>query len=331
MANNLTFRLFQPDDIAGVLQLWEESSGWGSISEEQFCEWYVETPYGEALLVVALDEANCVVGQEVFIPSKVYVDGTEKKALRISAPILAKEFRGEINDGPQTIIEMYRVGIKAAIEKGYSIIYFFPVVSYLPFFRRFSSLLGLKANQFIATTFDCYALSTLSRLAENLAVEEAVEVSIATEFNEEYDRLWQDAKNEFPINCAVVRSSGWLKWKLGSHCVFEVRRKEDKELIGYAAIKKKTGLLVDALARTPKDLETVVRTAIETLLESNDLKNHAKIEEIKIMKTDVLASIIEKLGFIRNEFQFGFYCYSLDDTIAMQSLEPSRWYLMPND
>jgi hypothetical protein len=104
--------------------------------------------------------------------------------------------------------------------------------------------------------------------------------------------LWQSAKNEFPIHCAIARSSDWLKWKLGGHWVLEVRRIDDKKLIGYAAIKKGSGLLVDALARTQKDLETTLITAIEFLCHS-DLANQAKPEEIKLMKTEALASVTE--------------------------------------
>lgn len=79
MAGNLTFRLFEPDDIEGILRLWSGDSGWGGITEQQFYDWYINTPYGECLIAVALDKENSIVGQEVFTPSKIYVDGKEKK------------------------------------------------------------------------------------------------------------------------------------------------------------------------------------------------------------------------------------------------------------
>lgn len=226
---------------------------------------------------------------------------------------------------------MYRVGMNAAIENGYSVVYSFPVVAWLPFLRRLSQMPGLKPNQFATAKFDCYALPLKSFSAENLADNEAVEILLATEFNEEYNELWLSAKNELPINCGVARCSTWLEWKLGSHCVLEVRQRDNKELTGYAAFKKDSGLLVDALARTPKDLETTVTAAIKALCRRDDLINQANIKEIKVMKTDALARIILKLGFEPIKFKFAFWCYSIDETVSTEAVEPSRWYMMPND
>ncbi len=238
MARNLTFRLFQPGDIEGILRLWSDDSGWGGITEQQFYDWYVNTPYGECLIAVALDEENRIVGQEIFTPTRVYVGGTEKKALRFSAPILAKDFSERLGFGSHPTVEMFKVAGTAAISKGYSLIYAFPARAWL----RFTSLFILpelgKAPGFTAE-FDCCGFSTKSFLSGELKADDKFEVSLVSEFGENYDILWQSAKNEFPINCAIARSSNWLKWKLGGHCVLEVRRKGDKELIGYAAIKKK--------------------------------------------------------------------------------------------
>ena len=331
MANILTFRLFQPDDIAGVLQLWKESSGWGGITEEQFYKWYVETPYGESLLVVAIDEANRVVGQEVFTPSKIYVGGKEKKALRLSAPILAKEFREKMGKATHPSIQMFRVGLNAAVDCGYSLIYAFPVPGWLRYIRLVAPQIGVDSQKFVFVESDCYALSLNSTAGGNLKIENDLEVSFISEFNDEYDDLWQSAKQNFPINCAIVRNSDWLKWKLGSHCVLEVRRNNDKELMGYAAIKKDSGLLVDALARTPNDLETIITVAIEALSQREDSKNQANIEEIKVMKTQALASVIQKLGFKREKFKFAFWCYSIDESVPCKVIEPQQWYVMPND
>jgi len=331
MVDNLTFRLFQPDDIEGILRLWNDDSGWGGITEEQFYKWYIDTPYGECLISVALDEKNRIVGQEVFTPTRIYVDGKEKKALRLSAPILTKEFREQMGKAAHPSIQMFRVGLNAAVECGYSVIYAFPVPGWLRYIRLVAPQIGVDSRKFVFAEPDCYALSLKSFANGNCKITADIEISFASVFNDSYDNLWQSAKNEFPINCAIVRSSGWIKWKLGSHCVFEVRRRENKELLGYAAIKRQTGLLVDALARTPQDLETTITAIIKALAESEDLRNQANVEEIKVMETESLASVIQKLGFEREKFKFAFWCYSIDESVPIQSLEPSRWYLMPKD
>lgn len=329
MAGNLTYRLFQPNDVAGVLQLWEESSGWGGITEEQFYKWFIETPYGNALLVVAVDEKNRIVGQEVFTPSKICVGGTEKKALRFSSPILAKNFSVKLGSANHPTIEMYKVAMRAAIENNYSLVYAFPARAWLRFTPLFE-IPEISNRQSFTGEFDCYSFSINAEIKDDSRSGKKFQVSLASKFEEKYDALWESAKKNFPINCAVARNSKWLKWKLGSHCVLEVNSKDGRELLGYVAIKKDSGLLVDALARTPKDLETTVKIAIKSFCQ-NGLADETRVNEIKLMKTDALAPIAQKLDFKPTKFKFAFWCYSIDESVQNHLFEPSRWYMMPKD
>ncbi len=159
MAENLTFRLFQPDDLAGILRLWEEDSGWGGITAQQFNNWYVNTPYGECLIVVAVNEENRIIGQKIFTPSRISVDGEEKKALRLSAPILTKEFRARISNESHPITGMYKLGAKTAFEKGFNLIYSFPVPAWLPVIKLMFPKIGIDMKKVVAAQIECSALS----------------------------------------------------------------------------------------------------------------------------------------------------------------------------
>jgi hypothetical protein len=94
ITTELTYRLYEEKDLPHVLRLWEESSGWGAITEEQFHQWYLNTPYGPCIVIVASDEDDNVVGQLVFTPSHVQVTNKVLKAVRAAAPILHESFKG---------------------------------------------------------------------------------------------------------------------------------------------------------------------------------------------------------------------------------------------
>lgn len=322
MTDNLTFRLFQPDDLAGILRLWEEHSGWGGITAKQFDDWYINTPYGECLIVVAVNEKNTIVGQEVFTPSRIYTNGEEKKALRISAPILTKEFRAQISNAAHPIIRMYKTGVEAAVEKGFSLIYSFPMAAWIPIIKLNFPRIGNDSGKLCAGQIECYSLA----LKSFSSCKNGYKTSVIKTFSDEYDSFWRATAVNFPLNTAIVRKSNWLNWKFGGHLVLEVRK--DNELIGYTAIKKETGLIEDALARTPDDLEIVVKEVVNYLSAEKDIFPHG---EIKLKRTPATFSIIEKLDFQKIAFKFGFWCFSPDDSIAVENLKISRWFMMPND
>ena len=63
----ITYRIFDKKDLPGILSLWENFSGWGGITSEQFTQWYINTPLGSCLIVVATDETDTVLGQIVLV------------------------------------------------------------------------------------------------------------------------------------------------------------------------------------------------------------------------------------------------------------------------
>jgi hypothetical protein len=327
MAEALSYRIYEPTDLDAVLQLWEQHSGWGGISELQFKSWYLETPEGSSMIIVAVNEANHVVGQTVFIPSKIYVGGEVIKAFRIAAPILDNSIRQKDlkRASAHPAFSMFRFGIQLAQEKGYELVYFFPAFAW-------TGVLKLLDN-ITQTTYDCFGISLEKPetfnpgLANKLTVKEVS----GNKFTAEYDQLWQEAIHNFPIECGVVRNATAITWKLAEHLVFEIRQAETSQLKGYVAIKKKTGLIMDMLARTKEDSEMVFAAFVQAVHHSNPNKIHAEWKEIKGMYTQTFQSVLKNMHFEIQNFTFAFGFSSLESTTDQNFLQTDNWYLMPAD
>src|SRR5262249_49496711 len=136
MDQNITYRLFEDQDLPGLLALWEEESGWGGMTEELWRKWYLETPNGPCLVAVAIGEGGEVSGQAVFTPTQVVVGDKEIRALRISAPILRKELRQAALKLNHPFIGLYLAGASAALKQGYGMLYGLPDQNWVPFVRR---------------------------------------------------------------------------------------------------------------------------------------------------------------------------------------------------
>jgi len=312
-----------------MLRLWEAESGWGAITEKQWREWYLETPHGESLVVVAAQESGEVVGQQVFTPTLVEVNDRELRALRLSAPILHKDFRRQIRRTDHPMIGLYLTAMELAVEQKYSFIYALPEYAWLPFFQWLTRS-GL--HPFATAEYGCLALA-LDENADSIDVSaiNGLTVSIAAEFGEDYNKLWNEAKKSFPINCAVIRKPHWLNWKIGGHLTLEVRHASDRSLVGYVAVKKESGLLVDMLARKPEDLSGVVIAALRMLKSEEGRATLNGINSLKAMETPILRPLLRELGFAPVEFKFAFICDNLDPLLADETIAPEQWYLMPND
>ena len=188
MSEALTYRLFEERDLPSLLRLWEEA-GWGIITEEVWRRWYLETPYGTCLVVVAVDENEEVAAQKIFTPSRVIVDAEERRALRISAPIIRSNMRRDsLRRTDHPIVGLYMKAVEAAIEQGYDIIYSLPEHGWLPFFR-WAPRMGLP--RFAESEHACFALPlNIERRCEAVRPTHHLMARPVAEFGDDYDQLW---------------------------------------------------------------------------------------------------------------------------------------------
>lgn len=322
----ITYRLYREADTEGVLHLWAESSGWGGITREQFERWYLRTPYGECLIVVAVDEAEKVVGQLVFTPSLVLVDGRGRNAFRASAPILDKSLQnGRITSANHPVVEMLKTGVALARQRGFHLLYVFPAMGWTAVLKLFPSF-GLPHMQ--PTSFPCFEVS----LKNPSTLKSQGDLSVRKlegGFAPEYDDLWAEAASALPVRCGVVRNTKWLAWKLGAHAVFEVRTKDSNDLQGYVAVKRDSGLLVDMLAKNRAALQKNLQAVVQALHQQNPEAISTPWTAIKGMYTPFLQSIFPALDTVNFNFAFG--CCPLHHSVQPEQLNPDQWYMMPND
>lgn len=314
--------------MPGILRLWETYSGWGAITEEQFSEWYLRTPFGPCLVVVAEDKDGNIAGQMVFMPAWVRIDGQTYRALRAIAPILRDDIRRQrltSRDHPAT--RMIEQGIYLSRSQGFDLIYTFPSVGWLALLRLFPRF-----------GFDPWQMGTypgiridLSKIPMQLLSDASVQVERTDTFTEAFAVLWQGAATEWPIACGVERTPAWLRWKRGNNLTIAVRRPEQQELLGYASIDLQTANLVDLLARSKADLPEVWKAVFQYLHHGHPSRLPIPLTEIKIMPNRYLQPLLKEMNAEPIDYTFAFACFVLNKDIPITSVHPDQWYLMPND
>lgn len=324
MSERLTYRLFEERDVPSLLHLWE-AAGWGAISEEQWRTWFLDTPHGACLIMVAADERGEIAGQEIFTPSRVSVGDREVKALRLSAPILRREVRRDsMRSREHPAVALYYAAETEAIAQGYSIVYSLPEHAWLPAFQRLS--------RFVTAEFNCVSLRLDAELPSQIK-EFALELYAqpVVSFGEEYEALWQVAREGFKGTCGVVRRPNWLAYRNSGRVALEVRRRLDQSLCGYVAVKKRGGLIADALAPDSAELPHVLAAAIDYLANARNGDARTDGDTLKAMETATLRSALGALGFAPTDYKFAFACNSIDESLPAAWIAPECWYVMPGD
>ncbi|HET6980367.1 MAG TPA: hypothetical protein VFI24_28790 [Pyrinomonadaceae bacterium] len=328
MQEQLTYRMFEDADLPGLLRLWEEA-GWGTLTPEQWREWFVDGPQGPSIVTVGIDGRGEIVAQEMFAPSRAVVGGREVRALRFSAPIVREGLRGgSLRDGAHPVFGLFKAAEAAAVERGFSVVYSIPEHGWLPIFRV-ATRYGI--SPFAEAAYSCAALPVEAANAPEveLAARGLVVCSI-TEFGEEYEQLWREAKESFPIDCGVVRDTAWLSFRNSGRIAVEVRERTSGRLVGYSATKKQTGLLADLLARERGELKNVIAATLRWL--NDELSGLARgLTHLKVMRTPTLAPAIDALGFTPIDYQFAFTCKAFDAVFSLEDVAPERWYILPGD
>lgn len=329
LTQQLTYRLYTPNDLPGILSLWENYSGWGAITAEQFNEWYVDTPYGSCPVIIAESEPGEIVGQLSLTPADIFVHGKTVKGLRLSAPILHSDFRWhDLRSGEHPAFRMIKHGVDKAKEMGYSMMYSLPAHGWLALLKMFPRL-GLPDIQL--TSFDCVSLSLTDTAVTTNYSSPGLDVSVIEKADAVFDALWKDAAVSFPVNCGIARDSRWVNWKIANKHHLLLQVKHSNHMIGYAAYKKKDGLLADILARTPGELKDTLLASVNAMHFTNEKRIPADFEEVKLMCSPVLTPVLDSLPVHPVNFQFAFSCYPLNTSLNNEHIIPGNWYVMPLD
>ena len=250
MTSIIKYRPYEKNDVSQILALWKNSSDFGSLSQEIFETWFLKTPYEKAEIIVAEHEQNQLIGQMVFMPTRMVVNGQLVKAMRIAAPILNTNYRfSEASAHP--IFEMFLKGIEHARNNGFSLAYIFPARGWLRAIEMYSEFV----IKWQTATYNTFSVDIKKSADINTLENSDINLKIVERFTEEYDLLWKNVVSGLPIRCGIVRQKEWLTYRLSDHCIIEARHRTEHSLKGYFVIKKKSGLLVDMLAYSNKELK----------------------------------------------------------------------------
>jgi hypothetical protein len=271
--------------------------------------------------MVAEDGGGRVAGQLVFAPALVRMDGEDVPAVRVGAPIVDRAWRRRsVRHAEHPAARLYRAGARAAAERGFRLLYALPEHAWLPFFRWLGG--------FAEADPGCRIVDARSGAAAAAGLAAGLRAAPSPGFGAEYDALWEQAAASFPVRCGLERGAERLRYRIGGHLVLEVREEAGGALAGYAAVNRRTGLLVDVLARTPDETTAVLAAALAWLAAAPD---GAALRELKAMDTPVLRPALDALGFAPLDFRFAFVCTALDPSLAADRIAPERWYLTPGD
>ena len=311
---DLVYRPFQDADVPGLLALWE-ASGWGALDEDTWRQWFLTTPAGPAVVVVALD-GDAVLGQIVFAPSLLDADGGPYQAGRVAAPILHPSIRKGIpRSARHPVIRLFLAGVEAARGAGWDAVYSQPDRAWLPAFR-----VGVLGEHFRTIPVGCAALD-LDR-ASAADGGRAVE---ASGFDERHAALWTSALAASTAACGVRRTPAWLRYRLGGHDLFEVH--DGDALRGYAAVRPSDGLVMDAVAASEADLAATFQATARTVAERPDRPYPA----LKAMRTAAWQAPLAEAGFTDDDYTFVVAVAPLSDRLPRPAADPAAWYAVPSD
>ncbi len=322
-ASALTYRRAGEADVPALDALWSDDAGWGGLTLAQWREWYEHTPYGPCLVSVAVQEDGQVIGQLALTPARVIVGGVERKAIRLSAPILRSSLRRPLRDLAHPVVQLYVTSIRAAMEEGVELVYTLPDRAWVGFFRWLRTVLPEIGN-FQTATFACRALPVDA--LETTTLWQGTEFS---HFDGEFDEFWTRA-GVLEGRPTLVRRAAWLQYKLGGSVLRVALRDGTDTLVGYAAVRESDGLLLDALVVDPTLYAPLLQQTAVMIARARAARRVIPAR-IQVMETDMLREALDALGAEPVDFTFALAIAALPGGPASESVAPERWLICGGD
>jgi hypothetical protein len=320
-------RFYTPDDIDELVHFWNENGGWDIIDRTEWEKRFYNTPNGPCSIVIALDESKKIVGQFIFIPTKVLIGNEIYDSFRPHAPMIRKDVRSDL--GMLTLFEyiskMYKFAVKNFIKQKTYIIFMLP---YRRWARAFKFIKGTMVDSFPLWSFSMQDPETFI-----LPPEYSVENIKADD--ERINDLWEKSRNLF--KCCAVRDASVLSWKLSLKKFFVIGILNNGRLAGLCAClysePDKQWLLNDILAEDEETLEIVIKAACnEAGLFKLSLKDSGDtVRKVAILVTPLIEKVVSRLSFYKDNYDFSVVIHILNSKFKKKELAPQRWYFSAND
>lgn len=329
MAARITYRLFQDGDLAELMRLWAEETDWGSITAEEWSAWFRYSPFGESIIMVAIDQSGVVVGQIMVVLHDVVIDGKRIRAARLIAPILRSDHRmSSMLTLKHPIVEMTKSLVEVAASEGIELIFAIPEYNWFKWFR-FMGRFGLPA--FPTAEFAHYRISVEEARASLSERPLRTAASSADTFGNDFMTLWNEARQELPLSCCTVRTPAWLDFMSERLRILAVRDKQTGSLVGYSSLHLTKCTLMDILARSREDFTEVLGATLFWLINEYEATPESGLNHLNVLDTPLLHPALDDLRFSREKDKYAFAYKSLNSAIPDEAIAPGRWFLALGD
>jgi hypothetical protein len=269
--------------------------------------------------IVAVDGDDRVVGEFIFMASKVLVDGKAHRALRPIAPIVARDLQFLRPEPPALppMWGMYEYAVEIAPQQGISLFYMLP-----------SRLWARTRRYQDSALFPLWSL--LLPVPDGQLPDTGCEATLLADWDESVDRLWQRTAQMH--SCSVVRDTGTLRWRSMRPGYAALGVRSAGQLIGVAVseIHNKQWLICDLVVEDGDEALLSTLAAVSSFARSVTT-NPGPYEKISILVTPFLEGALKKLGFERVDYDFPMMVRPLTPELTREQIAPQRWYVSAND
>ena len=324
---NTAYRMYTVDDIDALVQFWKENAGWDQIDRKEWERRFYHTPYGNASVALAEDvDSGSIVGQFLFIPTVISIDGKEVKGFRPFAPVVKESVRTEL--GLMTLMEivlkMYNYAMDEFKKEGVGVIHMLPD-------PRWS-----KAFEFIPDVqvgyFPLWSLAL--PLQQKFILPDAYTVSPIKPNDERIDILCE--KNNKLYGCIFSRNTVTLPWKTshGDYRLIGIFNNEELAGVAVSIFKPndKQWLICDMITADAEEaMDATLKAACNEAQDFMAANDETVIQKIAILATPLIQKKIEGLGFKNDNYRFPIVIQALDTSLSKEQVAPERWYASAND
>ncbi len=315
-----TIREYKDSDLQGVLSLWEHHSGWGRPETKEYEKW-MQTPYGDCVVLVAEHQKEQIIGQLILTPTELVIYGKNQRALKMSAPIIHGDFRAtNVMNLESLMIQIYLKAYQIVQKKEYDWFYSFPAVGW-------SKIMGLThhfgLSPWKTNFFDCY------EIIGSKSINTEYKLQILNSLPIEIESIWNKFKEIYKNKAFVTRDLKWLNYKWADDLKIGIYNSAGK-LDGYAIIKQNSGLVLDFIMLSSAGIPDVINNLkhlFDNQIKTAGISNPA----LKFMKTSILEKWLGDVIIRPIDFQFVFGLSALKNSDLLDNIKLNDWYVFPND
>jgi hypothetical protein len=307
--------------------LWARSTDWGELTPERLNHFAVNAPGGSASVVTAAAESGDLVGATFFVPLRVMVRGREVRAHRPTAFLLDPSVRlGMVSADPtrHPIMAMYFFAVDQFRARGDSMLVTIPNPRWA---RILKAIPGMRT-----AIFPLMSLSV--PLTEPFPENGDFSFRPLENFDSRIDLLGAAVAAQY--NCTILRDARSIEWKAKRGVVDVTAVEKNGALVGVVVSRKKGDrqwLICEILAAGAEDvlMMSVIAATQAGHLRAITETSSKSIEKVAILATPRMMPVLDRLGFVRDAWDFPLAVHPLDSSLSGEDIAPGGWYVTGDD